>query len=444
MPTTEYRIEQLRDFGLSEYAARVYLALLDLGVTEARDASALSKVPTSKIYHILEQLHKKGLATIYPEFPKRYAPVPFGEFLQKLRVQHEEAAKDLLVNHARLEGMFSVLGDVEANDRGTFKVIRGRQNTLEKLEELEADAEDEVLILGSHGFHDRARHRLDTMAARAEAGIHLRLMVPITEANVETLGPFAKVADLRARDVIDVVEGGNVTVAIADRRHALLIHTIPDDGHLYEGNDTAIYTDHEATVAMLRALVESQWSRSMPYGARLAHYAANEGEVFTRRHETDTDARTEFFQGLEGGVKEILAITMIPDERPDKVSVEMMDRLVESGARIRILINVDSAALARAYAEFGKRWPSMEMRHVPASVIARMWILDDREVFFTTLQPSPGSRDVGFGMIQTNHPATVAGMRAFFDREWTAASAVDARAKELDAVPDAQLAKSKG
>src|SRR5438552_18152006 len=143
VPITPERLSRLREFGLSEYAARAYLALLDLGVAEARDVSTLSKVPQAKIYHVLEQLHEKGLAVILPEFPKKYAPVPFPEYLDRLHEEHARAADAISRDREVLAEMFRVMGDTEMGNRGFFTVIRGRRNVMSKLGEMLHDVKRE-------------------------------------------------------------------------------------------------------------------------------------------------------------------------------------------------------------------------------------------------------------------------------------------------------------
>src|SRR5438874_9854540 len=152
VPITPERLSRLREFGLSEYAARAYLALLDLGVAEARDVSTLSKVPQAKSYHVLAQLHEKGLAVILPEFPKKYAPVPFPEYLDRLHDEHERQAESIDRDREVLAEMFRVIGDADVGNRGFFTVVRGRRNVLAKIAEMLTDAHSDVLVLGTAGL----------------------------------------------------------------------------------------------------------------------------------------------------------------------------------------------------------------------------------------------------------------------------------------------------
>lgn len=239
MPINADRITRLREFGLSEYAARAYLALLDLGVTEARDVSALSKVPASKIYHILDQLHEKGLANILPEFPRKYAPVPFGEFLQRIHDEYEAAASTIRSERDALMATFAVVGDVAGGDRGGVMFLRGRRNVLERFAETLAGAKRDALVLLSAGQAADPRGVSAALDAAIERGVTLR--------RIEAADP--RLAGLPAAAYALVVDG----------RVALLGHALPDDGHPSEGNDTAIHLDQEGIAALLASLLEAQW-----------------------------------------------------------------------------------------------------------------------------------------------------------------------------------------
>lgn len=259
VPITSDRIARLRTFGLSEYAARSYLALLDLGVTEARDVSALSKVPASKIYHILDQLHEKGLVLILPEFPRKYAPVPFGDYLQKIHDEHEAAAGAIRREREDLVRIFSIVGGAASGDRGSVTLLRGRRNGLERLEELLGSVEREVLVVASPGMAANPRGWIGWVRAAAQRGVDVRVLAPADSA-AGLAAELPASADVRAARG----EGLPGAIVVADARRVLVSHFLPDDGHQTEGNDTSLHTDQEGIVALLGALVEAPWREAAP------------------------------------------------------------------------------------------------------------------------------------------------------------------------------------
>ncbi len=83
----ERLIKDLREFGLTEYEAKAYLALTLYGPSTASLISEKSKIPQSKIYNVLKSLVSKSLAEYWDGKPLRYRAV---EPLIALRKMIEE------------------------------------------------------------------------------------------------------------------------------------------------------------------------------------------------------------------------------------------------------------------------------------------------------------------------------------------------------------------
>lgn len=273
MPITPDRLSRLREFGLSEYAARAYLALLDLGVAEARDVSTLSKVPQAKIYHVLEQLHDKGLATILPEFPKKYAPVPFSDYLNRIHEEHQRAADAIHRDREVLEDMFRVVGDTEVGNRGFFTVVRGRRNVVAKISEMLQEAKSDMLVMGTSGFALRYAHFLPELNEAKRRGVRLRVLAPLTEETLPKLTPVGATVEVRARRLDEGAATSRVAILTIDRSRAFLINFLPDDDNLYTGKDIGVFTDQEAMVRALESLVEAQWDAAVALEAHAARNA---------------------------------------------------------------------------------------------------------------------------------------------------------------------------
>ena len=56
-------VDMLKDFGLSEYEARMYFSLLTLGEAKVTAIVRKASVPQSKAYSVLDSLRMKGEIT---------------------------------------------------------------------------------------------------------------------------------------------------------------------------------------------------------------------------------------------------------------------------------------------------------------------------------------------------------------------------------------------
>lgn len=78
--------QRLKEIGLAEKEAIVYLACLELGNGSAFSISKHSKLPKSTVYDVLDSLSKKGLVHIYPKGNRRHFSISDPEIiLEKIR-----------------------------------------------------------------------------------------------------------------------------------------------------------------------------------------------------------------------------------------------------------------------------------------------------------------------------------------------------------------------
>lgn len=426
MPVTQDRLTRLRAFGLSEYAARSYLALLDLGIAEARDVSSISKVPQAKIYHVLEQLHDKGLVVILPEFPKKYAPVPFEEYLSRLHDEHAKAAAAIESEREQLAEMFRVMGDTDVGDRGFFTVIRGRRNVLARIEEMIAQTQRDLIVLGTHGSASRFPHLLPEVRRARERKVRVRVMTPLDKDTVEKLVPLTPLAELRPRDFGGDEQGGKVAIVVSDGARAFLIHFVPDDANLFSGKDIGVFTDQEAMVSAIQSIVEPHWAHAPTFEQRRQEVLEGREAAFTRVYNTVGEAQAAVAQALRRGAKEIMSVAGVGQEEPPAAP----------GARTRAILDVGDLRAADAAASHSRA--GVEARHRHARVLVRTCIFDDREALFGIGEAPPSgspasAHDV---IVHTNSPAIVKGLREQFETMWRASMPLDQRRRELELFPD--------
>ncbi|MDR7483712.1 MAG: helix-turn-helix domain-containing protein [Armatimonadota bacterium] len=80
-PTTAHLLDTMRELGLTEYEARVYLALHEVHPANGNQISQRSGVPSAKVYASLRRLLDRGLVTLIDGRPVTYVPLPVDEFL---------------------------------------------------------------------------------------------------------------------------------------------------------------------------------------------------------------------------------------------------------------------------------------------------------------------------------------------------------------------------
>lgn len=249
------RLEKMMEYGLTEYEARTYLALLHLGVASARDVANLSRVPRTKIYSVLDDLHAKQLAEIIPERPKKYGVVPFDSYLRQFEREYKAKLQKIEEDKKLLMSAFAAKDAPGADKAGSFQVLKGRKNVLNRKYEMVGRAATEVLEMGTEFSAVRMGYYMPLLKERARMGARMRLLVPVTDANRENVEEFGSFGEVRSNPG----KSPGSVILVIDESEVLICHYVPDDEHLFKGEDIAIWSDDRAIVRDMKATIQSQW-----------------------------------------------------------------------------------------------------------------------------------------------------------------------------------------
>lgn len=249
------RLEKMMEYGLTEYEARTYLALLHLGVASARDVANLSRVPRTKIYSVLDDLHAKQLAEIIPERPKKYGVVPFDSYLRQFEREYKAKLQKIEEDKKLLMSAFAAKDAPGADKAGSFQVLKGRKNVLNRKYEMVGRAVTDVLEMGTEFSAVRMGYYMPLLKERARIGTRMRLLVPVTPANKENVEEYCAFGEVRSNPG----KSPGSVILVIDESEVLICHYVPDDEHLFKGEDIAIWSDDRAIVRDMKSTILSQW-----------------------------------------------------------------------------------------------------------------------------------------------------------------------------------------
>jgi sugar-specific transcriptional regulator TrmB len=92
----------LKEIGMSEYEAKVYVILSALRVASAREIHEQTKIPRGRIYETLTSLAQKGFIVSSGKSPARYSPVDVIQTIERLK---RESVKSLEGLYERLKAL---------------------------------------------------------------------------------------------------------------------------------------------------------------------------------------------------------------------------------------------------------------------------------------------------------------------------------------------------
>jgi sugar-specific transcriptional regulator TrmB len=130
----ENLIQDLKNFGLSKYEAKAFLALSMHGPLSAASLSEKSNIPQSKIYNVMKNLILKSLAETWNSKPQKFRAVKPNHAFKKL-IENKKNEIEKLNNKTNL--IISQLKPFQKNEEklGVW-TGRGRKAFLEKAAEM--------------------------------------------------------------------------------------------------------------------------------------------------------------------------------------------------------------------------------------------------------------------------------------------------------------------
>ena len=120
------RNQATQQFGLSGYAAEMFVALVSLGSGSAKDVSEVSEVPRTRVYDAAQELHKRGFVDIQESRPRKFWPVSAETTGRKFKQEFQyrttvltEAVDDIepVVRREEQRGAWTVTGYEAVTDR---------------------------------------------------------------------------------------------------------------------------------------------------------------------------------------------------------------------------------------------------------------------------------------------------------------------------------------
>lgn len=238
-------VQSLETLGLSNYAARVFVALQKLGVGTAKQIHDIADVPRSQVYGAAEELESLGLVELQQSTPKRYRPVGLDAARRRLAEELKTEA-DRAFDYLEAARRQRTSGET----RDDVWTVRGREPVGNRAVELAEQAQERVIFAAPHT--DLVSTELvAVLAERAEAGVTVRVISESEE--VRSMFEEAASAVQVSEPHNDPPADFTGRVLLVDRRVILLSVVPPSD----PTEETAIWSADTAMSDILSRIIES-------------------------------------------------------------------------------------------------------------------------------------------------------------------------------------------
>jgi len=240
--------------GLSEYEAKLYVSLIEVGQATARKLSVFSGVPRTKVYTVLKRLIDMGFVTEIPGEPRRFLPVPPNIALKSYLQTYRDMTQNLSSLISTLEEALKRARTQEKLRQGSIWTISGKQNIFKKIREMLINAKRSVYIITNGNglillFRMFSR-LLDELASRS---VKIKI-ITTNEQNSKYL-----VKELRYLYDVKVVDLQLPLLVLYVDHEQLLMSCIQSESNSLKYKDEAVFSNNP----VLRRLI---WAQIVYYG----------------------------------------------------------------------------------------------------------------------------------------------------------------------------------
>lgn len=239
------RLGLLMEHGLTDYQARVYLALIQFPSLPAGALAKSAQVPRNRLYEILEELQSSGLVEIILEETRKYRARPLSEYLERSVSDLRRRIDQIESQKTYLNVAFHPpdLSDGEELEAGATRVLLSRRAVAREIDRLVERATSSLVLAGSVGGWERTFRHLEGLPADDERQIEI-----YTPRAAAVAGGVERLAERwGGRHRWISVPLMTITV-VADEGEMLLAHPVPDDGNLRAGRDFALLSTNPGFV----------------------------------------------------------------------------------------------------------------------------------------------------------------------------------------------------
>ena len=239
----EEPISTLQELGFSKYEAQAYVGLLRAAPLNGYELAKRSGVPRSMVYEVLGKLLDRGATHVVPGEPVKYAPVPAGELIGRLKRRSDE----------RLHRLETSLGSLEhARDASVIRHVRGEGPVLEEIFSLVERAEEELWL---SLWAAQVPPLTDAVLAAEERGVKVFSM--LFEAPAARLGRTFH-HDYMQPGVVSARMGGKLSVAARDGEEVVVEFGVSSSPWAVSAKDPALvmvateYLRHDVMIAAIQ------------------------------------------------------------------------------------------------------------------------------------------------------------------------------------------------
>lgn len=294
-------IPLLKEFGLAEDDAQLYLGLLRIGSAKASEISHYTKTDRVKGYKILESLKNQGFVVSTFTSPTLFSPANPKKSLQKIIQKRREEVAKLENNMSKLLELLNKikLGKTETN-LPKLTIISGRNNIYEQIIRIIDETKDELYIVTNPTDLIRMYYTEipEAISKAIKRKVNIKLM---TEVEVTTKMDCVKRLGVKNFKIAKLPSQGR----IVSNNNQILMSGYTSSSKYQTNEDSALITNSDEICGNMMSLCKFLWKMGKELNVDDKNYSENNVEDYLENYTTalvvddDSDAVEMFSDYLE-------------------------------------------------------------------------------------------------------------------------------------------------
>jgi sugar-specific transcriptional regulator TrmB/CBS domain-containing protein len=311
---TEHEVVSvLRDFGLTQKEAEVYVFLTKSGIQKAGEVAERLKMHKAQVYRILEALRTMGIVEATLDFPARFVPISFENFLiMAVKAKRDEALQLESRKIKLITTMQSAETEKPGPQQAKFAVVKGRTKVYSRILQLVEEAKSGVLAMTDNiGIIRSEQAGIFDLTKKREA--NFRILTNVSKDNYL----FVKKALQKALPKRFQIETRHKDLGtklyprfvIKDDQEIIFFLAPTEENPESERSDTVLWTNNREIVSALKIFFEASWNEATDLGIRIRELETGAAVVETIIMRNAKTAHQKFCETVEQTKKEITAIS---------------------------------------------------------------------------------------------------------------------------------------
>jgi sugar-specific transcriptional regulator TrmB len=335
----------LRNFGLTEKEAEVYIFLAKRGVLKGGEISKQTKTQKALIYRILKSLQTKGLVESTLEFPARFTAVPFEKVIDlNIRAKQEEASQIAAQKRELLNYWQNIKRTGPELPLEKFTVIEGKQRIYRKLSQMMTETRNQLSTVMTVQSLARANQfgLFDAGSVHPlKSKITFRFLIELSSQNISMMKKLLKIItnakfnfEGRTPEL-----GLNLfpQMTIRDQEEAIFLITPRVEKPIAGQEDVCLWTNCKSLVDAFSAVFEDLWRNSTDVRKKMVEIETGKPTLTTFVIREPETAKKKYIETVHSAKEEIVIITSSKGLSEFWKNVPELKEWTERGVSIKIM-----------------------------------------------------------------------------------------------------------